>query len=288
MNVGTQTTETYKKDVPSAAGQIQKDQQVLLLPRVEKRAPRAYVVGMTDTGKSTLMEVLMVQYMRGYSSKKSGQVRVLIVDTKPRFRAAYEMSGVNTEKSKRYDKWGYGSGVIPNSYVLDITQQPKAQFDKLWRLGVNIAIVQTERQVDWSYVTAATKSFYEDYGAEVPRLVVVDELADFFEKRSLGDIFQRVARNGRERDCALIAGSQRPRKVPVEIMTEMRDLYMFELQFIEDFNHLLQFGVPYDVTIPSGHTFYFYDRVLKSSPPSDMYYELDLSHNYWSGRRYSS
>lgn len=252
---------------------------VLRLPRDDqkKQAPRAYIVGMTDTGKSTLMEVLYNEYRRTVSN-----LRTLIIDTKPRFRAHYEISGISTAASGRYNKWGEsGSRIIPGSYVLPNVDNPKRFMDKVWRLGGTTIIAQADGKADWGYTVNAARHFYEDYGTdEAPRLIIVDELADFFEQRSLADIFQRLARNGRERDCALVCGSQRPRKVPVEIMTEMRCLYMFELQFEEDWKHLIQFGIPQDVSRPEGHVFYFYDRKLKLVRPSNMYYQLNLQNDY--------
>lgn len=253
---------------------------VLILPREEKKAPRAYIVGATDTGKSTLMEVLMANYQEAYSEPKLG-VRTLIVDTKPRFKAERHLNGLTTYSTGKYSKWGYGSGVVPDSYLIEPGASIKSQLNQVWRLGGKVAIVQSETKTEWNFVAKAAQVFYEGYGAKYPRLVVVDELADFYEVRALGDIFQRIARNGRERDCALIAGSQRPRKVPVEIMTEMLRLYLFELNYSigseSDLRHIMQFGLPSDVLIPQGHVFYMYDRKLKLQPPSNMYYELDLA-----------
>lgn len=264
-------------------GAVMADQEladVLVLPRVEKKAPRAYIVGATDTGKSTLMEVLMTNYQEIYSEPKL-PVRSLIVDTKPRFKAERHLNGLTTYSTGKYSKWGYGSGVVPNSYLIEPGNNIKAQLDQVWRLGGAVAIVQAESKTEWNFVAKTAQVFYEGYGAKYPRLVLVDELADFYEIRALGDIFQRIARNGRERDCALIAGSQRPRKVPVEIMTEMLRLYLFELNYSigseSDLRHIMQFGLPPDVLIPQQHVFYMYDRKLKLEPPSNMYYELDLA-----------
>ena len=234
----------------------------------------------------------MNTYIQTYSTAKQ-LVRVLIIDTKPRFRAQFELNGLTTEATRRYAKWGYGSGVIPGSYVLPGNAPILHELNQVWRLGGSIAIASAESKAEWPYVTNVARKFYEGYGAiHGPRLLLVDELADFFEMRTLGDIFQRVARNGRERDVGLIAGSQRPRKVPKEIMTEFLRLYMFELQWIEgaesDLKHVMQFGLPSDVIVPEGHTFYMWDRKLKRTPPSDMYYELDLSTNYWTGQPYQN
>lgn len=252
---------------------------VLVLPRLEKKAPRAYLVGATDVGKSTLTEVLTAEYQAAYSEPKL-PVRVLICDTKPRFRAEKELWGVSTITSGRYDKWYYGSLPIPGSYAVNIGANAKSQLDQVWSFGGTVAIISAEGEEEWPSVTDYARAFFEGYGAKHPRLLVVDELADFFQFRKLGDIFQRIARNGRERDCGFIAGSQRPRKVPLEVMTEMTRLYMFELQFDEDFEHVMQFGIPREIRKglrkPSGYEFYLYDRKLKLTPPSNGYYMLDI------------
>jgi hypothetical protein len=258
----------------TAATEERTSANVLVLPR----ASRAFLVGTTGTGKSTLMETMMKEYQMHFSPKedKKKAVRTLIIDTKPRFKAQWEMNGFSTEITRRYKKWGYGSGIIPNSHTLANRASIKNELDEIWSLGSNIAICHTERESEWEYASRCATTFYEGYGAGIPRLLIVDELADFFKFRSLGDIFQRVARNGRERDCALLCGSQRPRKVPVEVLTEMTRIYMFELDFIEDLKRVWDFGVPRNTVEPEGHTFYLYDRHLKSKEPSNKYYELDL------------
>src|SRR5438270_12371625 len=113
---------------------------VLVLPRVERKAPRAYIVGATDTGKSTLMEVLMANYQEAYSTPKL-PVLTLIVDTKPRFKAERHLNGIDTHTTRKYSKWGYGSGVVPNSYLIEPGTSIKAQLDQVWRLGGRVAIV---------------------------------------------------------------------------------------------------------------------------------------------------
>lgn len=256
---------------------------VLVLPREERKAPRAYVVGATDTGKSTLMEVLMNEYQIAYSVPKL-PVMTLIADTKPRFKAEMELWGVPTSVTRRYSKWGYGSGIIPGSYVIEGKLASFAsELDQVWKLGGKIAIVHAEHKNKRESVAEALRVFYEHYGAKRPRLAVVDEVADFYESRAWGSIIEQIARAGRERDLGLIAGSQRPRKVSKELLTEMSRLYMFELQWYEDLKHVMEFGLPRDIRVPTGHTFLMWDRKLKFQLPSNQYYELDLSNNFYTG-----
>ncbi len=198
-----------------------------------------------------------------------------------------ELSGISTSLSRRYVKWGYGSDVIPGSYALQQKHAGsiKSQLDQIWRLGGHTAICSTERETEWSWASECATTFFERYGASIPRLLFVDELGDFFKYRSMADIFQRVARNGRERDMAFIAGSQRPRKVPVETMTEMGRLYMFKLDYSEDIKNVQRFGIPMDAPMPDGHAFYLYDKFLEETYPSNHMFELELpSVSWWTGK----
>lgn len=199
------------------------------------------------------------------------------MDTKPRFKASLEMNGLTTGLSRRYSKWGYGSGIIPNSYAIPSRGSIKSNLDQIWRLGGTVAIASCESESEWGWASDCARVFYEGYGAKHPRLIFVDELSDFFKYRTLADIFQRVARNGRERDCALIAGSQRPRKIPVEIMSEMNRVYLFHIDYEEDVKNILRYGVPKETLIPPmGHTFFMYDNYLREEAPSNDYYKLQL------------
>lgn len=244
---------------------------VLVLPK----ASRAYLVGETGTGKSTVAEILALEYARAYSTAKQA-VRTLVIDTKPRFKAEHELSGVTTKTSRRYAKWGMGSDVFGNSYALARQQGIKTELDRVWGLGGTIAIAHADGERDWGYVARVAATFYEAYGAAIPRLIYVDELADFFKYRSMGEIFTRIARNGRERNIALIACSQRPRKIPTEVITELKRLYMFSLSYKDDIKHVYEFGIPPDTQPPEGHTFYMYDKELKLQWPSNAYHELQL------------
>lgn len=201
----------------------------------------------------------------------------MIIDTKPRFRSTKELNGIPTKWSRRYAKWGYGSGEIPNSYSIPKSGSIKGSLNQIWRLGGTVAIASAESEREWGWASECARVFYEGYGAKVPRLVFVDELSDFFKYRTLSDIFQRIARNGRERDCALICGSQRPRKIPVEIMSEMNRVYLFHIDYDEDIKNILRYGIPLEITIPPmGHMFYMFDKDLREKAPSNDYYELNL------------
>lgn len=242
------------------------DNAVIRIPK----ASRAFLVGETGTGKSTLAEILALEYLKEYPT-----ARMLVVDTKPRFNAERELNGFTTKQSGRYKKWGIGSDAFKNSIAIPGKDSVKRELDQVWRLHSRIAIVHTERESEWGYAAHVVTEFYERYGATIPRLVFVDELADFYQHRVNSDIFQRIARNGRERNCSMIAASQRPRKIPVEVITEMKRLYMFHLSYKEDIKHVQEFGIP-AMNMPESHVFYMYDKEMKLEFPSNAYHVLNI------------
>lgn len=179
--------------------------------------------------------------------------------------------------SQRYRKWKKWRP-LPNSFVLSGNEKALGwELDTIFNtLGGAIAIAQAERKEQRGFVAAAAQEFYDRFGTKRPRLMVFDEVADFYEKRLQGDIIQLAARNGGEKDIALIGESQRTRKVPVELMSEMTRAYIFKLGFEEDEEHIRDFGIP-DVQLPSKLLqFYLWDRFLEYEYPSHRVYELNL------------
>ncbi len=254
-------------------------QSVLLLPK----ASRAYTVGETGMGKSTLDEVLCLTYQDTYGSSKF-PVRTFVADTKPRYRAEKELNGFSTLVTRRYAKWGLGSDAFRNSYALNIDgTNAGSQLKRVWALGGTTAIASVERRSDMWFVIEALEHFFDDHGAKIPRLVFIDEAADFYRKGMNTDILERIARVGRERNCALIAGSQRPRKVPTEFMTEMKRLYMFYLSFVEDIKHIQEFGIPKPLPEIGKFQFYLFDKELRFQFPSNALHELVLPGNVTGG-----
>lgn len=231
------------------------------------QAARGICCGATRTGKSTLAEQLCWQFLADHP-----KAQCLILDSKPRFRAEYEVNGFRA--SWRYRKWGYGAA-LPGSYVLPL-QNPKAELAQVWRLKGRIAIAQVEHLHQLDLLRWAAEEFYESGNGKREKLLYVDEAADYFGSSGSfrpGDGILRIVRSGGERNVAFLASTQRPRGVPKSLLTELTMLYMFRLDYSKDVDHLTEMSLPEDVQMPEvDHSFYFWDKANRLKPPSNQYY----------------
>src|ERR1039458_1350813 len=78
-----------------------------------RRNDRALLTGGTRSGKSTLGDYLGASFTTQF---KNLGARRMILDTKPRFRAQWRMSGRTAKKI--YKNWGYGA-YVPDSILID-------------------------------------------------------------------------------------------------------------------------------------------------------------------------
>jgi DNA helicase HerA-like ATPase len=169
---------------------------------------------------------------------------------------------------------------VPGSYRINLAGNIKSELDAIWRAGSRIAIAQTHPGdiADLRALEHVAIIFYRDYSDAIPRVILVDELADFFEvRKSGGGIFWQTARSGRELNVALMAGSQRPSYIPNVVMTESDRLYLFTLDYAEDMKKVYSMGVPKTVPVPQqAHAFFYWDKFKRFEAPSGREYILDL------------
>ena len=169
---------------------------------------------------------------------------------------------------------------MPGSYRINLDGDIKRELDAVWRAKSRIAIAQVRPGdiADLRSLENVATVFYRDYSDRLPRLILVDELADFFEvRKSGGGIFWQTARSGRELNVALRAGSQRPSYIPNVVMTEADRLYLFTLDYSEDMKKVYQMGVPKTVSVPQvEHSFFYWDKFKRFDAPSGRQYVLQL------------
>src|SRR6185312_4256112 len=83
-----------------------------------KKGERALIIGGSRSGKSTLLDHLVQ-----YSVKTRPDIEVLMLDTKPRFRAEIEKFGPRNkfvrDADRNYNDWAPGP-VVPGSVRLNI------------------------------------------------------------------------------------------------------------------------------------------------------------------------
>ena len=233
-------------------------QDIDLMPR-----GRHLFLGTTGSGKSTVMERLADRW-----TAQQANPRTLILDSKPRFRAEWELNGLTA--ARRYKKWRRGP-VVSNSVALDFSGHSgsiRAQLKQAWGLGYHTVIAQTGEQSQLDYLRAAAHWFYADASDSKSQLLVVDELADFFGTSgaaSRGDALLKTVRSGREMNVAFAGAAQRPKGLPHSFMTEVSALYLFSLASERDMAHLDDLGLPGGATPPrDNHVFYYHNRQNRS------------------------
>lgn len=217
---------------------------------------RAMVIGGTGSGKSTLADQLAADFVRRYGSRGG---RLLIVDSKPRYRAEWTARGVSA--APRYRAWDHGP-VIPGSVVVD---EP-AQLDMAWKMGARVVITQGEgaSTADAARMVATARAFYRQAKSSRPQLLQVDEGLDFYHSNGApkggDDVFSQTARAGRERGMGLLFGAQRTKGIPALLMSELAKLYAFRLDNWQDAKRYTEMGAPEVPRLQHEHVFYYWTK----------------------------
>lgn len=198
---------------------------------------RALVLGGTGTGKTTLEEMLISDFYHRYPSS-----RILILDSKPRFRAEFLVNGVTAKRLFKHWKPG---PTIEGSVLI----RRASQLNDAWRLGARIVIAQCELQEERKYLVECAEEFFKSAHHSRPQLICVDETADFFHQNGSpisgsSDALIRVSRAGRERGTAGLYCSQRAKSIPSSIIEEMTLLYLFLLDSVADLKRCVEMGAP--------------------------------------------
>jgi energy-coupling factor transporter ATP-binding protein EcfA2 len=219
-------------------------------------ADRATLVGANGTGKSTLANHLIHAFKEDYPD-----ARVLVHDTKPRWRAEYQADG--TRASRRYRRMAEGD-TITGSMALDRLDD----WPLVWDRDVNpsqIVIAQrignarhpARHRTNILFQIMCAERFFDTQDAKRPSLIYFDEGMDFFHAsaaaRGGSDIVQRCYRAGREMGLASLFGCQRPVGISTQTLTEMNYCALFALNYTKDVKRLWEMGWPHDALPPTRH-----------------------------------
>jgi hypothetical protein len=214
---------------------------------------RGVLIGMTGTGKSTLATELIRRFLAGGANR-----RALVIDSKPRYRASYELRGLR----QRYTNWVHGD-TLPDSVAV---QRP-INLGEAWKL-YRVVILQSATpdghlvgtfEDDAAIMSAEA---FRRSGESNPVLVYIDEYYDILKGALAGIADKRILktiRAGRERNLSVLVGAQRPRSIPIPTLTEATKMYLFHLEFGEDVTYLMKHGAAID-DVPTGHSFVYYER----------------------------
>ena len=223
--------------------------------------------GGTQSGKSTLCagsddypfsQTLCGQYLAQYGATGA---KLCIVDSKPRFHAAFRVDGLSD--NRRYRDWGYGPP-IPNSTRVD--PWDVRGFDRAMRMSP-IVIIQTDTvDRDAPGVMLLVDRFRRTSGKKHKRMVFFDELMDFYNQsgmplRGCGNVALRCARAGAERDLTSLFASQRAKGIPVQLWELLNLLYLFRLDMEQDLARIREAGIPREMVPPEDdHLFKFWTK----------------------------
>jgi hypothetical protein len=219
-----------------------------------RNADRAILLGGTQSGKSTLAagsldyafpNTLCGQYLARYPN-----AQLLIADTKPRFRAAYQLTGMSD--SRHYKDWRHGPAVPDSTRIdpWDIRGLERALNT------CRIAIVQTDSiDRDAPGVAAIIEHFRKGVGRKHKRMVFIDELMDFYTSngtpmRGCGNIILRCARAGAERDLTSLFGSQRAKGISPQLWELINKFYLFRMDLLTDLDRMHSAGIPRSMVPP--------------------------------------
>ena len=219
----------------------------------ERGADRATLVGATGTGKSTLAAYLLREFQAEYPDG-----RILILDTKPRWRASYLPDGTRAER--RYRRMAKGD-TITGSMAIDRLDD----WSLVWDRDVNPSQVviaqrlQGTHGINIYFQVACAERFFRTQDVRRPSLIYFDEGMDFFHSsaaaRGGSDIVQRCYRAGREMGLVTVSGFQRPIGINQQTLTEMNYCALFDLDNTKDVRRLWEMGWPQHIAPPHTEPF---------------------------------
>lgn len=213
----------------------------------ERGADRATLVGATGTGKSTLIAYLLRCFQEDY-----GDPRILMLDTKPRWRAEYLADG--TRADRRYKRMAKGDTLV-GSMALDRLDD----WDLVWDRDVNPSQIVVAQRIGTRkrparhasnvlFQILVAERFFDTQDAKRPSIICFDEGMDFFHgsaaARGGSDIVQRCYRAGREMGLVPVLGAQRPIGINIQTLTEINYCALFDLNFDKDVRRLWEMGWP--------------------------------------------
>jgi hypothetical protein len=200
--------------------------------------------------------------------------RLIIVDSKPRFKAERLPGGLSAKP--RYKGWTLGEQVAGS---VSITSEREWEMARRARIRVVQNRIDEPPNRDFLAWTAV-ETFRAAPKEKDPVLVYVDEAMDHFRSsspvsREYGWVWEALARNGRELGIAAMFATQRPKRISLSILEEIDYLFVFALRDTLDRKRLYEVGLPRNFIFPDQkHTFTYW----RAAEPTKCYgpYQLAL------------
>jgi hypothetical protein len=242
-----------------------------------RASDRAILVGANGTGKSTLADYLLTCFRRDYPNG-----RILVLDTKPRWRAETLADG--TSPRKLYRMMAKGDTIKGSVAMSRMTDWPLC-----WDRDAHPTqtVIAQRIQGDWkdqsatqrntmAFVVQCAERFFATQSADRPSLLYIDEGHDFYHASAAAmagsDIIQRCYRAGREKGLATMAGFQRPVGLNIQLLTELNYCALFRINYTKDVTRLHEMGWPRDTMPPQYDDKHCFRLWREGSPAAPMYH----------------
>lgn len=215
---------------------------------------RGVCIGQTGCGKSTLSTDLVRRYLKDFPLS-----RVVIIDSKPRYRATHHRNGWEL----RYPKWAKGD-TIANSIAVHQADEVMPAF-RFTRCVILQSLYPNAHEVNRFEEQAfqSARHLFRSSHETSPTLIYIDEYYDIITGGTSGNTDRRilqVIRAGRERFMSALISTQRPRSIPLPTLTEATKYYLFTLEYEEDIDYMRKHGPRMSHTA-YGYNFVFYERL---------------------------
>jgi len=181
---------------------------------------------------------------------------IIIADTKPRFRAEFMTAGPGNRWRRKadelYTSWEKGP-LLPNSVVAPLDEEEA--FKSMFKRPGEIVILQSGDERDWRTMLRIIRKFIQMNPNRRERLIVVDEILDFYGRNTFGidghnDPLLHAARAGGERGIGSMYGAHRTRGVPPMLNMLSSRVILFRLRYERDLQYLYEMGVSEDEEMP--------------------------------------
>lgn len=232
-----------------------------------KKGERVIILGSSRSGKSVVADHIHFNIV-----KMRPAAEILVLDTKPRYRAEIERYGPGMKLVRNadhhYTHWEKGP-TIPGSYRHDINNPNMKAY---WgpKDPCRTVILQTERDHERGQILElADTHWFEVRKKGADRILRVNEMLDFYYGNgvclnSRHNVPLKVNRAGGERGFSGIYESQRTRGMPLQLIEEATMILLFHLKYEDDMKFLWQNGVPRDVFPPKDEKYAF--RLITTEP----------------------
>lgn len=230
-----------------------------VLPGIDERI---LLVGKTRFGKSTLALQALLELVQLHP-----QMELLVVDTKPHFRASHQMNGLSAKML--YRNWTKGD-FFPQSVMLEAGNKD-ISLDYAFDIARTVSgskrgaviILQTDNKQDYWQIARRLDEQYRRSNKKRKVYIYIDEAYSLLKfHRLVGDRVTLVVTAGGERGVGIMAATQRPRWIPVEMMSEVTRFYVFRLDNNKDKINLRDNGLPPGFRFPrSRYVFRYYNAL---------------------------